>query len=42
MSRTVARYALAALLALVALWAFVAYLEPRFSGEQPPGLWWCG
>jgi len=31
--RTVARSALLALLGLVALWAFVSYLHPSFSGE---------
>jgi len=32
--RTIARAVLAALLALVTLWAFVSYLEPVFTGEQ--------
>jgi len=31
--RTVGRVALAALLALLVLWAFVSYLEPGFTGE---------
>jgi hypothetical protein len=31
--RTVARAALLGLLALLALWAFVSYLRPSFSGE---------
>jgi hypothetical protein len=32
-TRTVARALLLALLALLALWAFVSYLHPSFSGE---------
>jgi hypothetical protein len=32
-TRTVARAVLLALLALLALWAFVSYLHPSFSGE---------
>jgi hypothetical protein len=32
--RPVLRAALLALLALVALWAFVSYLQPAFSGER--------
>jgi hypothetical protein len=30
-----------AILALVALWAFVSYLQPGFTGERAPGLWLC-
>lgn len=33
MTRVVARAVVLALLALAALWAFVAYLQPSFSGE---------
>ena len=33
MIRTVARAALVAALALVALWAFAWYLHPAFTGE---------
>lgn len=33
MTRVVARAVVLALLALAALWAFVSYLQPAFSGE---------
>jgi len=32
---------LAALLALLVLWAFVSYLEPVFTGEQAGALFQC-
>lgn len=34
MSRTVVKACLVALAALVALWAFVSYMQPAFSGER--------
>lgn len=34
MSRTIVKACLVALAALVALWAFVSYLQPAFTGEQ--------
>jgi hypothetical protein len=30
-----------ALLALLALWAYVSYLQPAFTGEKAQGLWLC-
>jgi hypothetical protein len=30
-----------ALLSLLALWAFVSYLQPSFTGEQAAGLYIC-
>jgi hypothetical protein len=30
-----------ALAALLALWAFVSYLQPAFTGERAPGLFLC-
>jgi hypothetical protein len=30
-----------AVLSLLALWAFVSYLQPAFTGEKAPGLWLC-
>ena len=40
-ARTVTRAILAALLALLVLWAFVSYLEPVFTGEQAGELLRC-
>ena len=34
MSRTILRACVVAMAALVALWAFVSYLQPGFSGER--------
>lgn len=34
MTRTIAGACLLALAGLIALWAFVSYLEPAFSGER--------
>jgi len=39
--RTVLGAALLSLLALVALWAFAAYLQPGFSGEAAEALLRC-
>jgi len=39
--RTVLGAALLSLLALVALWAFVAYLQPDLSGEAAEALLRC-
>lgn len=41
MSRTVLRAVLLVLLALVALWAFVSYLQPGFTGELAEALLRC-
>lgn len=41
MSRTVLRAGLLALAALVALWAFVSYLQPAFTGERMAALLRC-
>jgi hypothetical protein len=40
-TRTVLGAALVLLLALVALWAFVAYLQPAFTGETAAALLRC-
>lgn len=42
MRRIVLTYLVAAALALVALWAFVSYLQPSFSGEHAGELLRCG
>lgn len=39
--RIVLAAALAAALALVALWAFVSHLDPRFSGERATQMLQC-
>lgn len=41
MSRTVLQAVLLVLLALVALWAFVSYLQPGFTGELAEALLRC-
>lgn len=41
MTRAVARAALLGLAALLALWAFVSYLHPSFSGEVAEALLRC-
>ncbi|ACG74227.1 hypothetical protein AnaeK_3005 [Anaeromyxobacter sp. K] len=41
MTRTVLRAALVSLAALIALWAFVSYLQPAFSGERMAALLRC-
>jgi hypothetical protein len=40
-TRSVAEACLVALLALIALWAFVSYLQPAFSGEVAADLLRC-
>jgi hypothetical protein len=40
--RTIARYVVVAALALLALWAFVSYLEPGFTGDRAEALLICG
>lgn len=42
MARPVARYVVVAALALLALWAFVAHLQPAFTGERATALLRCG
>ena len=42
MRRAVARYVVVAILALLALWAFVSYLHPSFTGEAAAALLRCG
>jgi hypothetical protein len=39
--RSIARAGVLALLALVALWAFVSYLHPAFTGELAEALLRC-
>lgn len=39
--QTVGRAGLTMLAALVALWAFVSYLQPAFTGEQAAALLRC-
>jgi hypothetical protein len=41
-ARVLPRFLVVALLALVALWAFVSYLQPSFTGERAPALLLCG
>lgn len=41
MSRNVLRAVLVALAALIALWAFVSYLQPAFTGERLSDLLRC-
>lgn len=41
MSRTIVVACLVALASLVALWAFVSYLQPAFSGERVTELLRC-
>jgi hypothetical protein len=41
-TRVLARYLVVALLALVALWAFVCCLQPAFTGDRAPALLLCG
>jgi Tfp pilus assembly protein PilE len=40
-TRTIVESVIVALLALVALWAFVEYLQPAFSGEAAAELLRC-
>ncbi len=42
MAHVLARFLVVALLALVALWAFVAYLQPALTGDRAPALLRCG
>ena len=42
MRRAIAIYVVVAALALVALWAFVAYQQPAFTGERAAALLRCG
>jgi len=39
---SIARAVVVAALALLALWAFVSYLAPSFSGERAAALLVCG
>jgi hypothetical protein len=41
-ARALARFLVVALLALVALWAFVSSLQPSFTGDRAPALLRCG
>ncbi len=41
MTRTLGQAVVVALLALVALWAFVSYLHPAFTGELAEALLRC-
>lgn len=41
MTRAIVRAGLLALLALAALWAFVSYLQPAFTGERAAEILWC-
>ncbi len=42
MTRTIVKACALYLAALLALWAFVSYLQPAFSGEQAAELLRCG
>lgn len=41
MSRVLVRACLVALVSLIALWAFVSYMQPAFSGERLSDLLRC-
>jgi hypothetical protein len=41
LTRAILKASVVALLALLALWAFVSYLQPAFSGERAAEIPWC-